>query len=119
MEHGNIYPAEQVPQALTHFFRADNLTALRDLALRFLAGETGEALPGRPARAPWETTERIMAGVTATPGAEAVVRPPARIAARSKAALDIVPLIISPDPPRRNRRPRPAPPKPAVPRRGP
>ncbi len=97
MEHGNIYPAEQVPQALTHFFRADNLTALRDLALRFLAGETGEALPGRPARAPWEATERIMAGVTATPGAEAVVRRAARIAARSKADLDIVHIIISPD----------------------
>src|SRR5260221_12864780 len=97
MEHGNIYPAEQVPQALTRFFRADNLTALRDLALRFLAGETGEALPGRPARAPWEATERIMAGVTATPGAEAVVRRAARIAARGKADLDIVHIIISPD----------------------
>src|SRR5258708_37529229 len=74
MEHGNIYPAEQVPQALTHFFRADNLTALRDLALRFLAGETGEALPGRPARAPRETTERIMAGRTPPPGGRASAR---------------------------------------------
>src|SRR5260221_14677070 len=111
MEHGNIYPAEQVPQALTRFFRADNLTALRDLALRFLAGETGEALPGRPARAPWETTERIMAGVTATPGAEAVVRRAARIAARSKADLDIVHIIISPDTGGPSPAGRPPPPK--------
>ena len=31
MVHGNIYPKEQVPQALTHFFRTDNLIALREL----------------------------------------------------------------------------------------
>src|SRR6185437_8191019 len=40
MLHGNIYPMERVPQALTNFFRTDNLTALRELALRFLADET-------------------------------------------------------------------------------
>jgi two-component system sensor histidine kinase KdpD len=97
MLHGDIYPADQVPQALTNFFRADNLTALRDLALRFLAGETEEELRGHPARASRETTERIMAGITATPGAEAIVRRAARIAARSKADLDIVHVAISPD----------------------
>ena len=36
MLHGNIYPKEKVPQALAHFFRTDNLIALRELALRFL-----------------------------------------------------------------------------------
>ena len=35
MLHGNIYPAAKVPQALTHFFRTENLAALRELALRF------------------------------------------------------------------------------------
>ena len=44
MIHGNIYPPEKVPQALTHFFREDNLMALRELALRFLADETEEEL---------------------------------------------------------------------------
>ena len=44
MLHGNIYPKEKVPQALTHFFRTDNLIALRELALRFLADETEEEL---------------------------------------------------------------------------
>ena len=44
MLHGNIYPAQKVPQALTHFFRTDNLIALRELALRFLADETEEEL---------------------------------------------------------------------------
>ena len=44
MLHGNIYPASKVPQALTNFFRTDNLIALRELALRFLADETEEEL---------------------------------------------------------------------------
>jgi two-component system, OmpR family, sensor histidine kinase KdpD len=94
MLNGNIYPAAQVPQALTHFFRADNLTALRDLALRFLADETGEELRAHLARyrtqAPWQAAERIMAGVTLKPGADAVVRCAARMAAKSQAGLDIV-----------------------------
>ena len=44
MLHGNIYPTAKVPQALTHFFRTDNLIALRELALRFLADETEDEL---------------------------------------------------------------------------
>src|ERR1039458_587543 len=40
MLHGNISPTEKIPQALTNFFRADNLTARRELALRFLAETT-------------------------------------------------------------------------------
>jgi hypothetical protein len=39
---GEIYPAGQVSRALTHFFRTDNLTVLRELALRFLADEPEE-----------------------------------------------------------------------------
>jgi K+-sensing histidine kinase KdpD len=44
MLHGNIYPKEKVPQALTHFFRTPNLIALRELALRFVADESDETL---------------------------------------------------------------------------
>jgi two-component system sensor histidine kinase KdpD len=44
MVHGNIYPKERVATALNSFFRIDNLTALRELALRFLADETDEDL---------------------------------------------------------------------------
>ena len=44
MLHGDIYPMEKVPQALTHFFRTDNLIALRELALRFVAEESDEEL---------------------------------------------------------------------------
>jgi len=94
MLHGNIYPPEKVPQALTHFFRADNLTALRELALRFLADETEEELLEHLRRhragGQWETTERIAVGVTGAPGTDAIVRRAARMTARVKGELHVV-----------------------------
>jgi two-component system, OmpR family, sensor histidine kinase KdpD len=94
MLNGNIYPAEQVPQALGHFFRADNLAALRELALRFLADESEGELLRYLARyrtlAPWKTAEHIMACVTPVPGADAIVVRAARLAEMSHAELDIV-----------------------------
>src|ERR1039457_188187 len=44
MLHGNIYAPDKVAQSLNNFFRIDNLIALRELALRFLADETEEEL---------------------------------------------------------------------------
>ena len=72
MLHGNIYPPEKVQQALTHFFRTENLVALRELALRFVADETEEELldylQSRNPGAVWDTAERIMVAVTGAPG---------------------------------------------------
>jgi two-component system sensor histidine kinase KdpD len=97
MLHGNIYPEEKVPQALTHFFRTDNLIALRELALRFLADETEEELlehlDRHQAKVLWETTERIMVGVAGAPGTDAIIRRAARMAARTKADLHVVHVI--------------------------
>jgi two-component system, OmpR family, sensor histidine kinase KdpD len=94
MIHGNIYPKERVPQALNNFFRTDNLIALRELALRFLADETDEELlehlRRRDSPSVWETCERIMVAVTPAPGTEGLMRRAARIASRSKADLDVV-----------------------------
>jgi two-component system sensor histidine kinase KdpD len=94
MLHGNIYPSAKVPQALTHFFRTDNLIALRELALRFLADETEEDLlehlRRHQAQGVWETTERIMVAVTAAPGTDMLLRRAARITARVKGELDVV-----------------------------
>ena len=94
MLHGNIYPKERVPQALSHFFQTGNLIALRELALRFLADETEEELREHlrrhQAQAVWETCERIMVAVTGGPASGALVRRAARIAARVKGELDVV-----------------------------
>jgi two-component system sensor histidine kinase KdpD len=98
MLHGNIYPKEEVPQALTHFFRTNNLIALRELALRFVADESDEELLEHLRRhqpqALWETDERIMAAVTAAPGTDVLLRRAARIAFREKAELDVVHVVV-------------------------
>ena len=98
MLHGNIYPAEKVPSALNSFFRAENLAALRELSLRFVADETEEELleylRSRGAAGElWETTERIMVAVTGAPGNASVIRRAARLAARVKAPLVAVHVI--------------------------
>ncbi len=94
MLHGNIYPREKVPQALTHFFKTENLAALRELALRFLADETDEDLLEYLRRHDvtqiWETTERILVCVTGAPGTDSLLRRSARLAARLKTELHVV-----------------------------
>ena len=99
MLHGNIYPKERVPLALSSFFRTDNLTALRELALRFLADETDEELLEHLRRhesnAVWETCERVMVAVTTAPGTDGLLRRAARMAARLKGELDVVHVTAS------------------------
>jgi two-component system sensor histidine kinase KdpD len=99
MLHGNIYPKAKVSQALANFFRIDNLTALRELALRFLADETDEELLAhlrqRESSVVWETCERVMVAVTAGPGADALLRRAARMATRLKSELDVVHVTAS------------------------
>jgi two-component system, OmpR family, sensor histidine kinase KdpD len=94
MLHGNIYPPEKVPQALSNFFRTDNLIALRELALRFLADETDDELLERlrqhEAKGVWETCERLVVAVTGAPGTDALLRRAARMATRLKGELDVV-----------------------------
>jgi two-component system, OmpR family, sensor histidine kinase KdpD len=98
MLHGNIYPKEKVPQALTHFFRTDNLIALRELALRFVADESDdellEHLRERQSQVLWETTERIMVAVSAEPGSDVLLRRAARIASRVKGELDVLHVVL-------------------------
>jgi two-component system sensor histidine kinase KdpD len=99
MLHGNIYPPEKVPKALTNFFREDNLMALRELALRFLADETEEELlehlKVRQAGVLWETSERILVGVTGAPGTDVIVRRASRMASRIKAELHVLHIVAN------------------------
>ncbi|MGO9197838.1 MAG: universal stress protein [Acidimicrobiales bacterium] len=94
MAHGNIYPAAKAPAALANFFRTENLTALRELALRFVADEADDdllaRLRGQHVDEVWDVTERILVAVDATPGTDGVMRRAARIAARVKAELHVV-----------------------------
>jgi two-component system, OmpR family, sensor histidine kinase KdpD len=99
MLHGNIYPKERVSLALTNFFRTDNLIALREMALRFLADETDEELLAhlrrRDSPVVWETCERVMVAVSDLPGTDGLLRRAARMAARLKGELDVVHVAAS------------------------
>jgi two-component system, OmpR family, sensor histidine kinase KdpD len=87
MAHGNIYPAEKIDAALTHYFRAGNLAALRELALLWLADKVDEGLQRYRAahdiHGTWEARERVVVALTGGPEGEALIRRAARIAARS------------------------------------
>jgi two-component system sensor histidine kinase KdpD len=97
MMHGNIYPPAKVTDALTHFFRTENLEALRELALRFVADETEEDLLAylrdRHPNEMWDTAERIMVAITAAHGTDAVIRRAARLSARMKGDLHCVHVV--------------------------
>jgi two-component system sensor histidine kinase KdpD len=99
MLHGNIYPKERASLALINFFRTDNLIALRELALRFLADEADdellEHLRRQTSPGVWETCERIMVAVTTVPGTDGLLRRAARMATRLKGELDVVHVAAS------------------------
>jgi two-component system sensor histidine kinase KdpD len=104
MLHGNIYPKERASLALINFFRTDNLIALRELALRFLADEADddllEHLRRHEAPGVWETCERIMVAVTTVPGTDGLLRRAARMASRLKGELDVVHVSVGDATPR-------------------
>ncbi|MFI6444599.1 ATP-binding protein [Kitasatospora sp. NPDC050543] len=87
MAHGNVYKAEKVDAALSNYFRVGNLTALRELALLWVAGRVDEGL--RDYRAShnidrvWETRERVVVALTGGPEGETLIRRAARIADRT------------------------------------
>jgi two-component system, OmpR family, sensor histidine kinase KdpD len=87
MAHGNIYPAEKIDAALTHYFRAGNLAALRELALLWLADKIDEGLQRYRAahdiQGTWEARERVVVALTGGPEGDTLIRRAARIAARS------------------------------------
>jgi two-component system sensor histidine kinase KdpD len=100
MMHGNIYPPPKVHAALSGFFRMENLVALRELSLRFVADETEEELleflRSRGPSAPndvWDTAERILVAVTGAPGNDTVIRRAARMAARMKGDLLVLHVV--------------------------
>jgi two-component system, OmpR family, sensor histidine kinase KdpD len=84
---GLVYPAARVDAALSNYFRLGNLTALRELALLWLADEVDVALQAyrveKGIAEPWEARERIVVALTGGPEGATLLRRGARIAARS------------------------------------
>ena len=90
MAHGNIYRPEKIDAALGNYFRTGNLTALRELALLWLADKVDDQLDKYRADnqidATWETRERVVVALTGGPEGDTLIRRAARIAARTKGA---------------------------------
>jgi two-component system, OmpR family, sensor histidine kinase KdpD len=108
---GKVYRPERVPAALNNFFKIENLSALRETALRQVAedvevkrleretpvlirrDEEGLPAPGEQ-HAPQAISERLLAIVTLERESEHVVRRAWRSAQRLDAELDV--LIVRP-----------------------
>src|SRR5512133_1405765 len=90
LAHGNVYAPEKVDAALGNYFRVGNLTALRELALLWVAGKVDEQLDEYRADhnigSHWETRERVVVALTGGHEGETLIRRAARIAARTKGA---------------------------------
>ncbi|MDQ1565001.1 MAG: two-component system, OmpR family, sensor histidine kinase KdpD [Actinomycetota bacterium] len=84
---GFVYPDTRVDAALSNYFRLGNLTALRELALLWLADEVDVALQAyrveKGIDQPWEARERIVVALTGGAEGETLLRRGARIATRS------------------------------------
>ncbi|WP_418003377.1 DUF4118 domain-containing protein [Mycobacterium sp. PDNC021] len=97
LSHGNVYAPERVDAALSNYFRQGNLTALRELALLWLADQVDAALAKYRAEHnisdTWEARERVVVAVTGGPESETLVRRASRIASKSSAELMVVHVV--------------------------
>ena len=86
MAHGNVYKAEKIDAALANYFRVGNLSALRELALLWLADKVDAGLEGYRAAhgitSNWPTRERVVVALSGGPEGETLLRRGARIASR-------------------------------------
>ncbi|MFI1733664.1 ATP-binding protein [Streptomyces acidicola] len=84
MAHGNIYKSDKVDAALSNYFRPGNLTALRELALLWVADRVDEYLneyrSEHRVSAIWGSRERIVVGLTGGPEGRTLIRRAARLA---------------------------------------
>jgi two-component system sensor histidine kinase KdpD len=107
---GKVYRPERVQAALNNFFKIENLSALRETALRQVAEDVEvkrlirepkpivrrdqDGLATAPESAPQAIAERLLALATLEPHSERVVRRAWRSAQRLDAELDV--LVVRP-----------------------
>ena len=83
LKEGKVYMGEQAERAAENFFKPDNLTALRELALRHAAERVAESGVSR-------VREQLLVSVTGSPMSPRLVRATARLAASLKAGWTAV-----------------------------
>ncbi len=99
LERGDVYPLEKVPQALANFFTEGNLSALREIALREVAGEVDRSVQSYRAdnnvSDPWQTQERVMVCISPDKSSDRLLRRGWRVARRLRA--DLVAVYVATD----------------------
>lgn len=90
LAEGKVYLGDRAATAAENFFRASNLTALREMALRIVAEHVDrdlrdlmreERIPG-----PWKSSDRLLAAVRGGASSEKLIRYTRRLAASMEAS---------------------------------
>ncbi|MGW2572019.1 ATP-binding protein [Streptomyces sp. NPDC001537] len=101
MAHGNIYQPDKVDAALSNYFRPGNLTALRELALLWVADRVDEYLKqyrsDHRVSKIWGSRERIVVGLTGGPEGRTLIRRAARLAEKGAGGEVLAVYIASSD----------------------
>lgn len=101
MAHGNVYSPEKVDAALANYFRVGNLSALRELALLWLADKVDAGLEGYRAQhgitQTWPTRERVVVALSGGSEGDPLLRRGARIASRFAGGLMLGVLVTRTD----------------------
>lgn len=79
LKEGKVYLGDQSIMAAEHFFQEQNLTALREIALRFTAEKVDHDLHGILQGKGWRTRERLMVAISSSPTSEQLIRATRRL----------------------------------------
>lgn len=81
LKEGKVYLGDQSQIAAQNFFKEDNLTALREVALRLTAEKVDHDLHGFMFRGKrWKTREKLLAAISSSPSSQWVVRAARKLA---------------------------------------
>lgn len=78
LAEGKVYMGERAATAADNFFREENLTALREIALRTTAERVDQEL--RAKRGKWQSSQRLAVGVGPSPYSAQLIRWTRRVA---------------------------------------
>jgi two-component system sensor histidine kinase KdpD len=101
MRRGDIYPVERAERALGHFFKPDNLMALRELALQQVTRAVDRSLESYLEKEGLGKhlglRERIAVCISSSPAAQYLIARAARMAQRVEAELFVIYVDIGAD----------------------
>ena len=101
LARGLVYPSVTIDAALSNYFRVGNLTALRELALLWLADDVDVALQAyrdeHGIRGRWEARERVVVALPGGAVGDTLIRRGARIASRTTGGQLLALHVASPD----------------------